>query len=449
MDSDPLLWPIILQVILIALNAIFACAEIAVVSMNETKLAKMASDGDKRAISLEKLTSSPSRFLATIQVAITLSGFMGSAYAADNFSGHLVKLFVRLGVSIPTQTLNSISVFLITLILSYFTLIFGELVPKRIAMKNTEKVALGMARVLNVIANFFSPIVGLLTVSTNGVLRLIGIDPNQEDDGVSEEEIRMMIDAGSKKGTIDLDENEMIQNVFEFDDITLGEICTHRTDVVVLWADDKKDIWENTIHASRHSIFPVCGEGVDDILGVMDAKDFFRLHDLTREEIMAKAVKPAYFVPENIKADILFSNMKKSGNYFAVVLDEYGGMEGIITLRDLIEQLVGDLVEEDDEKRPEEIEQIGENIWKIQGYATLDDVQELLNVRLPVEEYDTFGGYIFGNLGSIPDDGSQFELETDELQIKVVEVKEHRVESTIVQKIEKEEMEQVEESKGR
>lgn len=436
MDSDPLLWPIILQVVLIALNAVFACAEIAVVSMNETKLAKLASDGNKKAISLEKLTSSPSRFLATIQVAITLSGFLGSAYAAENFSGHLSGAMTYLGLPFSPKTLNTIAVFLITLILSYFTLVFGELVPKRIAMKNSEKVALGMAATLNVIARFFAPLVLLLTASTNGILRLIGIDPNQEEDEVTEEEIRMMIDAGSERGTIDCDEKEMIQNVFEFDDISLDEICTHRTDVAVLWADDNKEEWEKTIHESRHSLFPVCGEGVDDILGVMDAKDYFRLRDLNREEIMAKAIRPAYFVPESIKADILFRNMKKSGNYFAVVLDEYGGMDGIITLRDLIEQLVGDLVEEDDEKRPEDIEQVGEKIWRIQGSTPLDDVVDELDVDLPIDEYDTFGGYIFGNLGSIPDDGSQFELETEELHIKVIEVKEHRVESTIVQKLE-------------
>ncbi len=436
MDSDPLLSPIILQIILIALNAVFACAEIAVVSMNETKLSKLVSDGNEKATNLVKLTSSPSRFLATIQVAITLSGFMGSAYAADNFSGHLVRGFTKLNVPLPAATLNTISVFLITLILSYFTLVFGELVPKRIAMKNSEKIALGMAAFLNQIAKFFAPLVWLLTASTNGVLRLIGIDPNQEEDEVTEDEIRLMIIAGSEKGTINYDEKEMIQNVFEFNDISLEEICTHRTDVAVLWAESSKEEWEKTIHESRHSLFPVCGEGVDDILGIMDAKDFFRLQDMSREEIMAKAVRPAYFVPENIKADLLFRNMKKSGNYFAVVLDEYGGMEGIVTLRDLIEQLVGDLVEEDDEKRPEEIEQIGDNIWRIQGYAVLDDVQEVLQVELPIEEYDTFGGYIFGNLGSIPDDGTQFELETEDLHIKVIEVKEHRVESTVVQKLE-------------
>lgn len=439
MDSDPLIWPIILQIILIALNAVFACAEIAVVSMNDTKLARMASEGNKKAIRLEKLVSSPSKFLSTIQVAITLSGFMGSAYAAEHFSDRLTDFLVRMGVPLPTVTLDTIAVFLITLILSYVTLVFGELVPKRVAMKNSEKVALGMGSVLNVLAKVFAPLVWLLTVSVNGVLRLIGIDPNHEEEEVTEEEIRMMVDAGSEKGTIDCTEKEMIQNVFEFDDISVDEICTHRTDVTVLWAEDEKEEWERIIHESRHSMFPVCGEGVDDILGVIAAKDYFRLQDLGKDEIMKQAIRQAYYVPESIKADILFRNMKKSGNYFAVVLDEYGGMDGIITLRDLIEQLVGDLIEEDDEERPEEIEQISGDTWRIQGCTPLDDVEKELHVSLPIDEYDTFGGYIFGNLGSIPDDGSQFELETEDLHIKVIEVREHRVESSVVQRIGKQE----------
>lgn len=439
MDSDPLIWPIILQIILIALNAVFACAEIAVVSMNDTKLARMASEGNKKAIRLEKLVSSPSKFLSTIQVAITLSGFMGSAYAAEHFSDRLTDFLVRMGVPLPTVTLDTIAVFLITLILSYVTLVFGELVPKRVAMKNSEKIALGMGSVLNVLAKVFAPLVWLLTVSVNGVLRLIGIDPNHEEEEVTEEEIRMMVDAGSEKGTIDCTEKEMIQNVFEFDDISVDEICTHRTDVTVLWAEDEKEEWERIIHESRHSMFPVCGEGVDDILGVIAAKDYFRLQDLGKDEIMKQAIRQAYYVPESIKADILFRNMKKSGNYFAVVLDEYGGMDGIITLRDLIEQLVGDLIEEDDEERPEEIEQISGDTWRIQGCTPLDDVEKELHVSLPIDEYDTFGGYIFGNLGSIPDDGSQFELETEDLHIKVIEVREHRVESSIVQRIGKQE----------
>lgn len=447
MDGD-IAGSIILQIVLIAINAIFACVEIAVVSVNDTKLEKMVSDGNKKAMRLQKLTSQPSRFLATIQVAITLSGFLGSAFAADNFSEPLVAWLVSIGTPIPEKTLDTIAVVLITLILSYVTLIFGELVPKRVAMQKTESIALGLSGMITAVSKIFAPLVWLLTASTNGVLRLLGIDPNQQEEQVTEEEIRMMVDAGSEKGAIDCEEKELIQNVFEFNDISVDEVCTHRTDVTLLWMDESIEKWDETIHKTRYSYYPVCGEDVDDIIGILDAKDYFRLKEKNHEILMREAINPPYFVLETVKASVLFQNMKKSGNYFAVVLDEYGGMEGIITVRDLIEELVGDLSDEEEANRPQEIEQISEDTWKIVGTTELDDVMDALGVELPVDEYDTFGGYIFGELGTVPDDGSQFELKTEDLIIKVVKVKEHRVENTVVKKIEHPQEEE-EESKGK
>ena len=447
MDGD-IAGSIILQIVLIAINAIFACVEIAVVSVNDTKLEKMVSDGNKKAMRLQKLTSQPSRFLATIQVAITLSGFLGSAFAADNFSEPLVAWLVSIGTPIPEKTLDTIAVVLITLILSYVTLIFGELVPKRVAMQKTESIALGLSGMITAVSKIFAPLVWLLTASTNGVLRLLGIDPNQQEEQVTEEEIRMMVDAGSEKGAIDCEEKELIQNVFEFNDISVDEVCTHRTDVTLLWMDESIEKWDETIHKTRYSYYPVCGEDVDDIIGILDAKDYFRLKEKNHEILMREAINPPYFVLETVKASVLFQNMKKSGNYFAVVLDEYGGMEGIITVRDLIEELVGDLSDEEEANRPQEIEQISEDTWKIVGTTELDDVMDALGVELPVDEYDTFGGYIFGELGTVPDEGSQFELKTKDLIIKVVKVKEHRVENTVVKKIEHPQEEE-EESKGK
>lgn len=306
MEEDSILWKVILQFILIMLNAIFACAEIAIISMNDNKLAKLAAEGDKRAIRLATLTQQPARFLATIQVAITLSGFLGSAFAADNFSDKLVDFLVSLGVKINVATLNSISVVVITLILSYFTLVFGELVPKRIAMKKAESLALGMSSLISFISKLFAPIVWLLTASTNGLLRLLGIDPNEEDEEVTEEEIRMMVDAGSEKGTIDFVEKEMIQNIFEFDDLTIGEICTHRTEVSLLWTDETVEQWESTIHQSRHSLYPVCNESVDDIVGVLNAKDYFRLENKTYDSIMETAVRPAFLFLKVLKQMFCF-----------------------------------------------------------------------------------------------------------------------------------------------
>lgn len=430
--ENPLVWQILLQILLIGLNAVFACAEIAVISMNDNKLAKMASQGDKRAIRLAKLTSQPARFLATIQVAITLSGFLGSAFAADNFSSMLVDGLVNIGVKIPVDTLNTISVILITLILSYFTLVFGELVPKRVAMKKAESLALGLSALISFISKAFAPIVWLLTASTNLLLRLFGIDPNSEDDEVTEEEIRMMVDVGSEKGTIDKTEKEIIQNVFEFDDITAGDIVTHRTEVTLLWMDESNEQWEQTIHESRHSLYPVCNESVDDVIGILDAKSYFRLKEKTREKIMKTCVKPVYFVPESLRADVLFRNMKTNTNHLAVVLDEYGGVSGIVTMNDLVQQLVGDF---DDEKLPNEeldIERIDSKTWKVHGTAPLEDVAEQIGIDLPTDEYDTFGGYVFRALGSIPEDGSKFQIEGDGFLIKVIEIKNHRLAKAIV-----------------
>jgi len=433
MDSIGLM--ILLQVVLIALNAFFACAEIAVISMNDAKLSRMAAEGDKRAIRLARLTSEPARFLATIQVAITLSGFLGSAFAAENFSGVLVTWVVSLGItSISVEVLDSIAVILITVILSFFTLVFGELVPKQVAMRKAESLALGMSGTISTIATLFKPLVSLLTASTNGVLRLLGIDPNAKDDEVSEEEIRMMVDVGSEKGTIDDDEREFIQNVFEFDDISAGELVTHRTEVIMLDAADDMENWKKIIHNSRHASYPIFEENADNIIGVLKAKEYFRLEDKSREAVMKHAVRDPYFVPATIKADRLFRNMKKGRRTMAIVLDEYGGMVGVITVKDLIEQLVGDYYAYDDVEDNENIKSIGENTWKIHGSASLEDVAEKLGVTLYCEEFDTFNGLIFHTLGKVPADGDKFTLEMKNLIVKVSKVQNHMVEVAIVTK---------------
>lgn len=430
--EDPLLRQLILQLILIACNAVFACAEIAVISVSESRIALLVEQGDKRAVRLSKMTSQPARFLATIQVAITLSGFLGSAFAADNFADRFADWFLTVVPSADRSVVNTASVILITLILSYFTLILGELVPKRLAMKNAEKVALGISTMITFVAKLFAPVVWLLTISTNGILRLCGVDPNAQDEEVSEDEIRMMADAGSKKGVIDEEENEMIQNVFEFDNVSVVEFCTHRTDVALLWADDSPEEWEKTIHESRHTLYPVCGDSADDVLGILNVKDYFRLEDKSRASVLANAVRPAHFVPESIKADVLFRQMKSSKNHFAVVLDEYGGMSGIVTMNDLLEQIVGDLGDSESEKSPDVLEKVDDTTWRISGSVSLAAVGIELGVTLPVEEYDTFGGFVFGSYGMVPDDGDVFEVDAAGLHIKVTSIKDHRIEESIV-----------------
>lgn len=421
---------IILQVVLIALNAIFACAEIAVLSINETKLERMADQGNKRAKRLRKLTQEPAKFLATIQVAITLSGFLGSAFAADGFSEPLVEWIVSLGVAIPRETLDAVAVVVITLILSYFTLVFGELVPKRVAMKRSEQLALGISGLVSGISTVFKPIVWFLTVSTNAVLRLMGIDPNEADEEVNEEEILMMVDAGSEIGAIDTQEKEFIENVFEFDDLTADEIATHRTEVAILWIEDSMEEWAKTIHDSRHTLYPVCEDSADNVIGILNAKDYFRLDDKSRESVMREAVKDPFFVPATIKADVLFRNMKKSRNAMAIVLDEYGGMVGIVTLNDLIEQLVGDLGEDTPEEEAAEphVEQIDETTWAIIGNVELYDIEQALDVDIGLEEVDTFTGLVFGELDFIPNDGEQdIELDFKGLHIHITRIEDHQI----------------------
>ena len=418
---------LILQVILIALNAVFACAEIAVISMNDNKLAKMVADGDKRAIRLARLTSQPARFLATIQVAITLSGFLGSAFAAENFSGVLVDWVLSLNVPVDPEVLDSIAVIFITLLLSYFTLVFGELVPKQVAMRNAEKLALGMSGLISGIAKVFRPLVGLLTVSTNGVLRLMGIDPNAQEDEVSEEEIRMMVDVGSEKGAIDSEEWEFIQNVFEFDNIPVRDIITHRTETTVLFIEDDLTTWQETINSTRFTYYPICKETPDHVVGVLNTKIYFRLADQSRENILQEAVTPAYIVPESLMADVLFRNMRRDRERFAVVLDEYGGMSGIITLRDLLEELVGDL-EDDDEAEAEtlpEIQQLEEGLWDLDGGILLETLTEEIGICLECEEYDTLNGLVFHHLGTSPEVGDIIALE--KVHISVTQVHNYQV----------------------
>jgi putative hemolysin len=249
-----------------------------------------------------------------------------------------MALIYKTGVNISDGVLRPVSVVAVTLLLSFITLVFGELVPKRVAMKYSEELALKMAAPISFVQTLLGVPVWLLNATTNCVLRIFGIDPEKEDDTVTEEEIMMMSDAGAEKGTIDEDENRIIKNVFAFDDMTAEQVCTHRTDVDVLWSDDDISVWEETIHRTRHSSFPVCGESVDNVIGVLNAKDYFRLEDKSKDNIMEKAVREPCFVHENMKADRLFDQMKQRGaDHFAIVVDEYGGMSGIITITDLVE----------------------------------------------------------------------------------------------------------------
>lgn len=413
------------------LNAIFACAEIAVISVNEAKLNKLISENNKKAKTIKKLTENPSGFLSTIQIAITLSGFLGSAFAADNFADPLVNWVINNGwfPQNRAEILNTVFVILITIVLSYFTLVFGELIPKRIGMRKSETIALSLAGFLLFVSNIFRPIVFILTASINGILKLIGIDPNQSDGDEGEENIRLMVDMSGEKGLIDKEEQEMIQNVFDFDDLIVEDFATHRTDVEFLWEEDSVEVWDKVIRNSFHKYYPVCREDKDNIVGILNVKKYFT----NTEKNIKKAIEPAYFVPATLKADILFKQMKETKNRFAVLIDEHGGVDGIVTMDDILEQIVGEFNNENGNIEGTAIV-VADNIWEINGMFTIEEANEIFETDLSDEDNDTLNGLVFAEYGKVPSDGEKFEIEIKNLKIKVKEIKDHRIEKMTIEK---------------
>jgi len=429
---DPWGGPLLLQLILILINGWFAATEVAVLSVNEAKLRHDAEEGDRVAEQLLKMSESPNKFLSTIQVCITLAGFLGSAFAADQFASRLAEA-VKGFIPLEPTVLHGVCVVIITLILSFFTLVFGELVPKRIAMHHPDKMARLALRGLKFCSSVFKPIVWLLSVSTNGVLRLIGIDPNAEPEEVTEEEIRMMVDMGGETGAIEEAEKEMIENIFEFNNLSAEDVMTHRTDVFSIWVGDDHDTILKTIRESGLSRFPVYNEDMDDIVGVLSTRSFLLNAASAEPKPTRELIREAYFVPETVQADALFRDMQKKRIHMAIVVDEYGGMSGIVTMEDLLEEIVGNIYDETDHKEAAEIELVEDKTWRVAGTASLEDVAEALDIDLPLEEeYDTLGGLIFSQFTTIPQDGSNPEVEVHGLHIRVEKIEDHRVEYALV-----------------
>ena len=439
MSPDPI-WPqILLQVVLILLNAFFASTEIAVLSLNENLLRREAEEGDKKAARLLKIVQAPTKFLSTIQIGITLAGFLGAAFAAENFASRITAWLVDgLGFSaLPREAVQSVSVSLITLVISFFTLIFGELVPKRVAMKKAEMVARFASGVVYGLSVVMSPVIALLTLCTNGVLRLMGIDPNADEEEVSEEGIRMMVDIGEEKGAIEADEKEMIENVFEFNDTVAEDVMVHRTDMVMVWVGDTDQEIVETIESTGLSRFPVYEGDADDIIGILSSRDYCLNSRKESPKPLRELLRPAYFVPESVPADVLFRDMQSRKTHMAIVVDEYGGTSGLLTMEDLLEEIVGNIYDEFDPQEAQEIIQLEPNLWRVAGGAELDDVAAALDLEFPEdEEADTLSGLIFDQLPVIPKDGpSQVEVEAAGLHIKVESVADRRVAWALVSKL--------------
>ncbi len=409
MESDSILPQLLLQLVLIAVNALFAATEIAVISLNETKVRRMAEGGDRKAAKMLRMVTEPTGFLSTIQICITLAGFLGSAFAADNFSDKLVNWLINdcevSGVS--PSALDTISVIIITLVLSYFTLVLGELVPKRIAMKRPEGIARAVSGLMIGMTTVLRPVIWLLTVSTNGVLRLCGIDPKDNAEEVSEEEIIMMLDEGEEAGSIESGEKELIKNVFSLNDTTAEDVMVHRSQVAFLKRDDAQTTLLNEIAESGYSRFPVYGENIDDIVGILYAKTYLTAQSRGERCEMKDFLMPPRFVHASTHINRILLDMQREHAHMAVVVDDYGGVIGIITLEDILEELVGEIWDESDEVI-ENIRERPDGSYDINGSTRLSDMCESVGCSID-SNADTVGGWVTETLGGIPASGESFE----------------------------------------
>lgn len=423
-------------VVLIFINAFFAASELAFVNINENKVRIKADEGDKKAKKLYKLISQPSRFLSTIQIGITLAGFLSSAFAADFFAGPLAQFIYDLGVPISLGVLNTIAVVVITIILSYFTLVFGELVPKQLALQKPEEISNIAVGPISFLAFVCSPIVKFLTFSINTVLRLFRVDPNAEEEEATEEDIRMMIDLGDERGTIKAEERQMIDNVFEFNDKIVTDISTHRTDMAAFNIHLGLDEVIEEINKYRFTRFPVYEDDLDNIVGILHVKDLLLYIQSDRSETfhLKEVIREPYFVLESQPIDVLFSNMKQNNIHIAIVLDEYGGTEGLVTIEDVIEEIVGEISSESIEPGhlEEEMEQISSNQYRLEGTLRLWELEDLLNIDLPSEEFDTISGFLIHELGYIPSKGEKPVITYKNLHFEVEKVLENRIEQIVL-----------------
>ena len=420
---------ILVLIILIVLNAFFAASEIALITLNDNKIKVMAEAGNKKAKLLQNLLSEPSRFLATIQIGITLAGFLASAFAAGSFAGRLAHFLYTAGIPLSEKILETLSVIGITLVLSYFTLVIGELVPKRIAMQKAEPISMIAAVPLSILSKVTSPFVKLLTFSTNGIVRLFGVDPNADRERVTEEEIRMMVDVGEENGTIQETEKTMINNIFEFDNKVVSDIMTHRTNIVGIPSDASFKEILALINQDKYSRFPVYEDNLDHIIGILNVKDliyFMEFGDQASFSIKDMLRAP-YFVIGSKKNDDLFKEMQIKKVHMAIVNDSYGGTDGLVTIEDLLEEIVGNIFDEYDEPEEDEIESIGNDVYLMKGIISLYQVKDYLQLELPTDEYDTLSGFVIGQIGHIPKSDESSIIEYNGVVFEVIEVDDKRI----------------------
>lgn len=423
-DSVPTHSVRIAAVMILTVLLKFALA--AVDDVSEAKLSKLSGEGNKKAADALRLIEKAGRVSNSLRMVTVFAEMLTAAMA----------------VQLIFDVLGNGGGWVLPVVLAALSLVIwvaGIIVPQRLASDRAEKMMFSLMWLINIMYYVCFPFERALSAVVNVLLKPLGVETEEDsDDDITEEEIRYMVDAGSESGAIEQDEKEMIHNIFELNDTPVKDIMTHRTDVIFLWKEESVGEWEKTVSENEHTIYPVCGETVDDIVGTVKAADFYRY--LRNNENNAGGgidgiIMNAFLVPESIKADELFRQMQQNKSHFAVVLDEYGGLAGIITISDLLEEIVGDLDNDSEDDEEADIVQLDTNTWRIKGSVDIELVSETLGVDLPIEDYNTFAGMILAELGAVPDDGATAELEIYGLQIKVTKVKEHRIEEAIVCKI--------------
>ena len=429
---------ILLQIVFILLNAFFAGSEIAFLSLSQIKLSKKAEDGDKTAAALLKVVENPNTFLSGIQVAITLSGFLSAAFGTENFSGYLDAFMLgTLHLPLPAGVVSVISTVLVTIVISFFSIAFGEMVPKRIAMQKPMMFAVPALHVLRVVSVVFAPMFALLNVCTNGTLRLMGMKVEAEEGVASEEDLRLMVESSGEQGTIDQDEQEWIENVFDFNDMTASSAMTPEPDVTAFSLDEDPQEILKAIRETGLSRYPVYeDDDVNDICGILNARDFLLNLQEENPRPLKELLRPAYFVPESVHADQLFKDMQAQKQHLAVVVDEYGGTAGVITIEDLLEEIVGDIFDEFDPAEPQELTEMGKGMWRVAGSMRVEEFAEALDFELPEDrDYDTVAGLILSCLPSIPEDGTTPSVEVCGLQFDVQTIEDRKILWAMVHKI--------------
>ncbi len=420
---------LIVLVILVLINSFFAASEIALISLNDNKVKAMAEEGNRKAMMIHALLKEPSKFLATIQIGITLAGFLASAFAGQSFAGRLAASAIQAGVPLDEKTLEAISLIVITLILSYFTLVFGELVPKRLAMNKAEAIANIAVRPLTILSKATKPVVKLLTLSTNMMVRLFGVDPNAQNNEVTEEEIRMMVDVGQERGAIMESEKMMIDNIFEFNNKVVAEIMTHRINIVGIPLDASLEDIVATINEEKYTRYPVYDEHIDDIKGILHVKDMMQFLINCDEQPafdLKSFLRKPYHVPSLRRTDELFRDLQKKKVHMAIVIDEYGGTAGIVTIEDLVEEIVGNIFDEHDEEVKDFVK-LDEHNYLANGTISLDDIEDQFEIGLPIEVYETLSGFLIGQLGKLPDPNERSKVEWGGLTFQVEDADEKRI----------------------